>query len=679
MNEGKPGASKGLIALFAASTATFVAVLAAGVFWLVPTLQEINSSESLSYDLLPTPQAAALVSESRSSIALVPLDLGQDAQAGSVVANSEGLTVFAAVIDGENALVAMDEVATGRPVWVRQIEGSATECSVVSRAIDCGAVGTFDLLTGEDASDDKPEGQEEETKNPKAAEGQVGLGKTFHAKKAPTAADAAFHVTNGDLVTTKGETVATFSSGEAWVVSSPDAKTDVFTDGEQIIATEGSQVAWEKTLPEGSLSVNVVGESCALAAGDTALVAGTPESIVGFDLKTGAELWQVEVSVESWLLSGSILLVASDGDVHLLSFTDTGRSSHRDEGGDEPRETEGTDRDDSSGTHLKLWATDLPTAPTYDDMANEMLSLPEGFGEYLNSPSGDRVQMRDGWYEGTQEKAAGFVGLHEVTPLYINEDAFAVALMDYGLRGTDDSGGMWVIYDSDLQPVDSHALGDAGGFAWFDIHGSFNAGSKLNAWFLPTVGSTFTYEFETWSHTSDTNTGRISWKFNGQKATFERFEIDVSPGVSRHPNQELLQQIRDDLSAGRDEAAAPYLSDEALDQVQNGHVSEGRTPETMLRGLAFPAGGTVEQCVLVHSSFHPDYMITDSNGVHLGYPNDMSAVTAQELETEGTWYCGLKDGDVPEVGGVPVYSDFLVVTTDREGNPRIERLDRIYS
>ena len=675
--QGKPKRPKGRLALLAVVSIALVTVGIASFIWLLPMFKADSHPGTTAYARLPTPEGTVLVSEAELPIALIPLNTSLGNRA-SAIASSEGLTVFAAQIDGVDTLFAMDSAAVGRPVWAKATAAPLTNCTVTSKTVNCGVAGTFDLLTGDPLTGESSDSADSADVESESAQDEENPDQImFYAQSAPTSSDASFHVNGKTLVDAKGADVGTFQPGEVWSISNRDAggNLEVFTDGQKLIATRGKNVEWELTLPEGSLSVNVQGNQCSLVMGSSALVVGTPQGIVGLSLETGAELWRVAGDVESWLLSDTTLLVSVNGDVHLLSFP---KVSDTDEEADDDSERE--DSGNQSTPHRELQASDLPIAPTYEDLANSSLQLPEGLTNEIGLGASDYAQLSDGKVKGTQAPGAGFVNLFEVAPLYVGNDAYAVALMDYGIYNSGYFGSLWIIYDADLNMIDAYAAGNPGGFAWFDVEGDFDKQSpRMDAWFLPTVGDTFTYEFVARSNYGGTQTGRVSWRFDGQEATLANFEMDTPGGVSARPDQALLQQIYDDLSVGNDAAAAPYLSTEALDQVQNGYISEAPTPNTMLRGLALPVGGRVQPCLYLDSNWQYDEPMLDSNGNRIGLATSKDFSWLLDYEEPGTWYCGIENQNTAMVDGFWTYNDFLVITTDKDGIPTIERLDRTYS
>ncbi len=646
-----------------------VALIAAGITWFWPILTGDADPAPSAYAHPPTLKATVNVSGGDEPVVLVPLKNPTGDSSGEAIARVNGLTVFGAQVGEENILVAMDSVADGEPVWTEVVGVSPRDCFLTASAVNCGSSGIFNLTTGERTSEGGgTDGGEDFAADPAGDSSAGGEAAQVTARRVPASEDSPYYTSGGSVLDSKDNVIAAFGQEPVWQLADEelDGGTWVFTDGEQIIVVEGGSVTWERKLSAGSAPVNVPNSACSVTMSGSVLLVGEPEGIVALNLEDGKEMWRLEASVDSWLASGDTLLVAGEGDVRLLEFSD--ESTGGQSGGEE------------SSAQLALDAVNVPEAPAYEDLANALLEFPEGFSDFLNSPDGDYIQLHDGQYRQTGEEKGGFLNLHEVEPLYIGDDAYVVALLDYGLYRSDAFGSIWVIYDSDLELVDSHGLGEAGGFAWLIPYATYDYyNPQLNAWFLPSEEGSFTIECETQVAQGSGNIARVTWAFDGREATFQSLEFDSASGTARQPDQALLQQIRDDLSAGRDDAAAPYLSARALDQVQNGHISEGKTPETMLRGLAFPAGGEVQQCILASSYFDPYEGTKDANGVQIGFPGSGPYWPAVEGLPDTIWYCGLDNGDIPVISGVRVYSDFLVISTDENGTPRIEWLDRIYS
>ena len=661
-------------ALVAGGVAAAVLTLLA-TLWLAGAPKEGELSSDASHWGVPAPSATVAVADAEVPIELVPL--GE-----SGTASGDGLTVFGAEIGEDSKLVAMDSVAVGRPVWEVPVEGLLSQCVVKTSTIDCGSAGTFSLLTGENASsgestdasaaeaataqpeDESTEGAEDSA----AGAGEGGSGGRGPAALTPAAQklsttvdhDVPYRAHGKEVVDADGTVVATFSSDSVWQVNNEElgGETWVFTDGQEIVAVSSGKTLWEKTLPPGSAALNTSSDHCSITMDEGTLVVGEPGSLVGLSLEDGEETWRVEVPLKSWFASDDTLMVAGDGDVHLLHFAEPGAGT----------EGEGT------SSVQQLQATNLPKAPTYEELANGSLQLPKGLAEGLHLPGQDQVEMVSGVYQQTSEFYGAFVFLHEVTPLYVGGDAYAVALTTYGLYGSDAVGSGWMIYDAEKRLVDDHSIEYLPGLADLGTVRAFSDGDpNTKAWFLPSPEGSFTVEYETYADYSHQVPVRVTWDFDGTRATLTNFELGLPSGTSAAPNQQRLQEIYDLIADGRDDEAAPYVDGDLLRRIQTLRFGDIGGEES-LRTLSFGKGGKIGQCVLASPGWGYDGPVEDADGI---------VFQGSAEEEPGTWYCGLQTELVPTHTnpntGTLTYSHHLVVSTDEDGNPYVKDLARFYS
>lgn len=683
--------------------------------WLHMGPESTDSACSTSYACAPVQDATVVLAGEPGVIALVPIG-------DSGVVNRDGLTVFAAVVADENTLVAMDSTAAGRPVWTSVVDGDLSECTVRDQAIDCGPLGVFDVLTGPtDGADAEPNesgatqgtaAPEEENgsgsaaQTPEEADGATQVAdddasaleptpdaetphagtpsaETPHAgtvTEVPTHAGEgeAFYLDGHTLLDSRGKEIATFARGPVWQINNEAAggNTWAFTDGSRIVVVRGGKVAWEEDGARGSLAVNAEATPD-LAIGTSALLVGDEGGLSALDLATGEEVWRLDAPLDSWFARGDTLLIAADGDVHLMSFPDSDADSGSGSGtGSDSGEGVGGAGSPSFQT---LTSPDLPTAPTYEDFANGELEIPDWLASELGFVNGPRVPLRDGLYDQITggKGTATVVVLHEVEPLYVGGDAYAVALWSYGLRQSDNLGAYWSVYDADQNLVAAEYLGWIPGVVW--TYSPVDASATnwdLNAWFRPAPTGSFRIEMEMGMFTEFPSTADVTWKFDGAEAKVEGFALALASGkVSRAPDMAQLQSIYDALSEGRDDEAAPYVDASVLRDMQEFATGSGMS----YRELALAPGGKVEKCVLASPGWDFDYPPRDENDV--GYGSIGTSGPDLWALPPGTWYCGLSS-DIHPVGtdwdGASYYLQYFVVRTDEDGVPFIEGINRNY-
>lgn len=667
-----------------------------GLAWvfLAPGKDGPGPAAGTSYAFTPDARGTVALSEIDTPLELQPLG-------GQGVAVDSGLAVFAVHAGESDLLVAMDSEAVGRPVWERKLEGGLDQCSLIPEGIDCGEAGTFSWVTGDDVASEKSsssategpgdEGDEadgedegegggkneaggenedaDETK-PDIAEDSESVGSLDSAPQpqpVPTKAgeEAAYWLDGKTLVGANGQQLVAFGSGSVWQVSDSTSGADisVFTDGGVVAAVRGGEVVWELVLPDGSQEVNTQADGVAITVGGPVVVIGEPSGLMGVDIEDGEEVWRIDGSVDSWFARGDTLMVAGAGDVHLLQFP-----------------SDSPDADDAGGKRT-LEAADLPQPPTYESLANGELQIPQEMREMLELSS-DRIQMTNGEYDADVSGGhfAGFVGLQEVAPLFVDSDAYGLAVMLYGIRNSDRYDVVWSIYDpqGNLVAWDSTSY-IPGIMDTYMLVRETASGWQAGVWVEDVRGGEFTLGFGWNKDRLSDRSGVEIWEFDGSKAVLKDLILDLPDGRSSMPVQEKVQEAYDLLAASNDREAAKYTTSEMLNYVQNAFFGDGTGPDSSVRHVAFERGGKVDQCILANPSFEPMYPLQDANGVQYG--GLAQPVSLEDRVPVGMWFCAVKTSilDTSTFSGATHHHLYLAVTTDEDGNPTIESLGRNFA
>lgn len=663
------GAKRGKGPLVAVGVAVVVVILGALLWFFTQgsgggaDAGEAPVALDVRYTQPPNQQGTVALTGSDDRIELLPLQGEGSEGAGQRggLAQIEGLTVFGAEVEGNGLLVAMDSVAVGRPVWQVQLSGPVSECNLAGAAANCGKSGTFDLATGESLSEtSSSNAKAEDEQNPDAVDEDTGEEADTEpqivvATKVPAAdEDTPYAVSGQDVVDAYGQTIVQFGSGNIWQLDGEGSEqgTWVFTDGQKVAGVRKTEVVWERELPAGSAQVNAAEDTSSITRDGKTVLVGEPSALLGLNLDDGEDVWTVEAPLTSWFLDENALLVAASGDVHLLDF---------------PSESE---EESTSPSTQKLEAVNLPEPPTYEDLANGELQMPAEATDVIRLPNNGLIQLENGVYNenGTAPGSASVL-LQEVEPLVAGNEAYAVALVSYGLHGSDAFGTDWIIYDTEKNLVDSSWLGQIEGVAWFDSPAILDYPDLTSdTRFVASPEGSFAIEQGIYGYPEKLGVAQTTWDFDGKNAEVVDFVLELPSGSSRVPDPEKMKEVYDLIATGKDREVAPYIDPDFLDFINWMTYESGES----LRDVAFTPEGKVNQCVLV------------SPGWELGhFPRDVNGVFFQDFAQEpaGTWYCGVETSQigVTNKDGQSVYGHQLVVTTDQDGTPYVKDLIRFYN
>lgn len=620
------------------------AILGVGAWFLFGKEKE---EQSTVYGSLPVVSSAATIGSPDTPIHLIPIG-----QAGYV--NADNLVVAASDVGGQQMLVGVEEGSVGAPAWTATVSGPLSECAFQSGSLRCGAQ-TVDVKSGavtegaaasssestrEDANEDQV-GEEQAGEDQGAEGAQAERDKARQTPQAPS--DADYTMEGTDLLDKKGEVLTTFGSTPVWQQSSSGG-VFIFSDGSKVAAVKGTKLLWEVELEDGSKEVNLAeGSEAPFDADSQTVVVGEPTGILGLDVGTGEETWNLEAPVDTWFASGETLMVGSEGAIYQLSFP-----------------TDGEEAETGSEELVKL---EQPEGVAWEVLADASLMVPDGC-----VGAGSPLQFSGGEAAGTS--------LDVVEPMMVGGEAFGVAqLMCTTAQG--DYALYWAIYDADANLVAGGALDEVPGFGQYEI--PYYAFEEP----LAVAGTQFTYTLKDVELTQGSTDVTVTHGFNGSEVSVDDVVYLMANGETRAPKLDEVQALYDAIAAGQEDSVAGQISAQELDAIKTGILGDGMDGVSNYRKYLYPVGGKISSCVLSTPAYLQGLPITDDLGVTFYATDKDYGVSRHE---PGVWLCGIEtplgdygSGGLADWGSGPMYLQNLRVTTDAEGTPTIVGTDRTFS
>ncbi len=583
-------------------------------------------------------------------------------------------------------LVALENGTVGFPQWTVVLPNESSQCDLIADVVDCGDSGSYLVETGSptgtSARSEGSGGTSDSTAtSPSAASSDPATGQDSTAQSPPeqpeyprsllvgaeVTSDLPFTYTAGVLKNTEKEAVAEFTADRLWALKiTPDSgssaeETDMwaFSDGVELIVTSDGAVAWERTLPEGSASINGFdGDEPNWTSGGDVVVLGEPDGILALKVSDGTEVWRLRATaVESWFLEDSTLFVIADGALHLAEF---GLSDAQ--AGSATEASEGAD------------AIEIPTPPSYADLANGTQRLPAACVEWAWYDGGDfdleqEFAMVDGVVAISSYEYAQ-IELQYADVMFLGGRAYTVAQFSCS------NGGMYPEQYVGIYDDDRNLVAETPSFYDLELGGYT---PKLWADQPTIAGSTFAFTVDGIGLTGDgtatadarSGSATVTWQWDGEELALIDVLYHLPIGDARTPDVAAVQELYDMVSEGT-EAGSSQISPQVTARLDTDSLSLGSSE----REVIFTPGQQVTECVLAG----PENETHDSDGFQ--FPD--LAASGQRYVEPGSFYCGLfrtnpdaapamPDGVVDgDTAGIPrIYISWLTVQSDSHGQPTI--------
>ena len=556
-----------------------------------------------------------------------------------------------------------------------KLEGTPVDCQWTADSLTCGdrtirlKDGEVTLSPGDDAKGSKSGGSSDDTEN-----GDTDAEVEDPASEAVPITvndDGSLSSPSGskysDVTVDTDATVRKVGAGEdgPWVVS----------DGQVVVAFDSDSVLWKSELGEKAATASGLGEPRLRpnwTIEDDVLVIADDVGVHGLAVDSGQELWRVDVELDSFTVSGSHLMVMSDGVLEVFDFTD---SSDVDTVKADPGYNGGSD----GGAIAKF--------PGRDAFLNEKLSAPPACVEFglayddyyadgpLDPKPEHEVEFSDGEASADDGRYSG-ISMVGFTTSRMGDKA--VTAVEFSCNG----GGTYIypsigIYDQDLNLLDSIEFwdhvedrGDSADISGYVPKPYFNAVSPMGQYLGISVGGIGVYGDDGCTACKKSASADVLYRWDGKSFAHQDTVYHVPSGDVRTPDVEQVQKFAEAVAAGNDTEAKRSATPEMMSSLDD-ILGDGQTsnPPTV-RSEHFPKGVKVDHCELIQP-----YEDGDFSGGEYYFTNgkSMSYLSARDEIRAGDTVCGVT---TPETGSGDQYYFYLLLSGTPDGSLNVYEAGR---
>lgn len=561
-----------------------------------------------------------------------------------------------------------------------KLDGTPIDCKWSADSVVCGdrAIrlkdGEVTLKPGDDSNGSKSDGSSDDTDNEDTA--------TTEVKDPATEAVPVTVNDDGNLSSPSGNTypdvnvdpdaaVRMVGTGEdgPWVVS----------DGKTVVAVDADSVLWKSELGGKAAKATGLGEPRLRpnwTIEDDVLVIADDAGVRGLAVDSGQELWRVDVELDSFTVSGTHLMIMSDGVLEVFDFTDSSDV-------DTVRADPGYNNDGDGGAIAQF--------PGAGAFKNAKLSTPPGCVEFglayedyylgdvpLDPKPEHEVEFSDGEASGDDGHYSG-IAMEEFTTTRMGEEA--VTAVEFSCNG----GGTYIypsigIYDEDLNLLDSIELwddvedrGNSADISGYAPKPYFNSVSPMGQYLGVNVGGIGVYGDEGCTACEKSADADVLYRWDGKSYAHQDTVYHVPSGDIRTPALAQVQEFAEAVAAGNDTEASKSATPEMMSSLDD-VLGDGQTsnPPTV-RSEQFPKGVKVDTCELIQPYEDGDY---GGEEYYFANGKTMQYLSARDEIRAGDTVCGVT---TPDTGSGDEYYMYLLLSGTPDGSVKVYEAGRQFS
>ncbi|MGO2862080.1 MAG: hypothetical protein ACTIC1_13040 [Brevibacterium sp.] len=453
----------------------------------------------------------------------------------------------------------------------------------------------------------------------------------------------------------------------------------VISDGTAVIAVDSDSVLWKSELGEKAATSTGLGEPRLRpnwTIEDEVLVIADDAGVHGLAVDSGQELWRVDADLDSFTVSGTHLMIMSDGVLEVFDFTD---SSDVDTVKADPGYNGGTGGDA------------IAQFPGADAFKNAKLSTPPGCVEFglayddyflgdspLDPKPDHEVEFSDGEASADDGHYSG-IAMEEFTTTRMGEKA--VTAVEFSCNG----GGTYIypsigIYDEDLNLLDSIEFwdsaedrGNSGDISGYVPKPYFNSVSPMGQYLGINLGGIGVYGDDGCTACEKSANADVLYRWDGKSFAHQDTVYHVPAGDVRTPSLAQVQEFAEAVAAGNDAEAGRSATPEMMSSLDD-ILGDGQTsnPPTV-RSVQFPKGVKVDTCELIQPYEDADY-----GGGEYYFVNgkSMPGLYAQDDIEAGDTVCGVT---TPDMGDGDDYYIYLLLRGTPDGSVKVYEAGRHFS
>lgn len=453
----------------------------------------------------------------------------------------------------------------------------------------------------------------------------------------------------------------------------------VVSDGSGVIAVDSDSVLWKSEIGEKAARATGLGEARLRPnwmIEDDVLVIADDDGVHGLKVDTGEELWRVDAELDSFTVSGSHLMIMSDGVLEVFDFTDP---SDVDTVKADPGYSDGTD------------GTAMAKFPGADAFKNAKLGTPPGcaefglaYDDYIpgDSPKDPQpeheVEFSDGAASAEDGRYSG-IAMERFTTTRMGEKA--VTAIEFSCNG----GGNYIypsigLYDEDLNLLDSIELwdsvddrGQSGDVSGYIPKPYFHSVSPMGQYLEIDLGGIGVYGDEGCTACEKSASADVLYRWDGKSLNHQDTVYHLPSGDVRTPALADVQKFAEAVAAGDDaepgRSATPDVMS-SLDDV----LGDGQTPNPpTVRSEQFPKGVKVDTCELIQPYEDEDF---GGGDYYFANGQTMPGLFSQYGIEAGDTVCGVT---TPEIDGEDGYYLYLLLRGTPDGSVKVFEAGRHFS
>ncbi len=452
----------------------------------------------------------------------------------------------------------------------------------------------------------------------------------------------------------------------------------VVSDGKTVVAVDADSVLWKSDLSEEAATATGLGEPRLRpnwTIEDKVLVIADDAGVHGLAVDSGQELWRVDAEVYSFTVSGTHLMIMSDGVLEVFDFTD---SSDVDTVKGDPGYNLG-----DGGAIAKF--------PGADAFKNAKLSTPPGCVEFglayedyylgdgpLEPKPEHEVEFSDGEASADDGHYSG-IAMEKFTTTRMGTKALTA--IEFSCNG----GGTYIypsigIYDEDLNLLDSIELwddvedrGNSADISGYAPKPYFTSVSPMGQYLELNVGGIGTYGDDGCTACEKSANADVLYRWDGKSFAHQDTVYHVPSGDVRTPAMAEVQKFAEAVAAGNDTEASRSATPEMMSSLDD-VLGDGQTsnPPTV-RSEQFPKGVKVDTCELIQPYEDGDY---GGGEYYFGNGKTMQYLSARDEIRAGDTVCGVT---TPDTGSGDEYYLYLLLRGTPNGSVKVYEAGRQFS
>ncbi|AOP54155.1 hypothetical protein [Brevibacterium aurantiacum] len=583
------------------------------------------------------------------------------------------------IADEDPAVAAGDSADDSSKDSGPKLAGTPIDCKWTADSVVCGdrTIGLKDgevtLKPVDDSNGSKSDGSSDDTDIEDTSTAEV-KDPTTEAVPVTVNDDGKLRSPSGSTYPDVGvdldATVRMVGAGEdgPWVVS----------DGKAVVAVDADSVLWESDLSEEVATATGLGEPRLRpnwTIEDEVLVIADDAGVHGVVVDSGQELWRVDAEVDSFTVSGTHLMIMSDGVLEVFDFTD---SSDDDTVKADPGYNHG-----DGGVIAK--------SPGADAFKNAKLSTPPGCVEFglayedyylgdgpLEPKPEHEVEFSDGEASADDGHYSG-IAMEKFTSTRMGTKA--VTAVEFSCNG----GGTYIypsigIYDEDLNLLDSIELwddvedrGNSADISGYAPKPYFNGVSPKGQYLELNVGGIGVYGDDGCIACEKSANADVLYRWDGKSFAHQDTVYHEPSGDVRTPVVAEVQKFAEAVAAGNDTEASKSATPEMMSSLDD-ILGDGQTsnPPTV-RSEQFPKGVKVDTCELIQPYENGDY---GGGEYYFANGKTMQYLSARDEIRAGDTVCGVT---TPDTGSGDEYYMYLLLRGTPDGSVKVYEAGRQFS